>query len=164
MTGPKNIGLNLRRKDNLSALGLDGIGYLMMNLGGAPQLEFVSQIFLACVKHGRVPGTWKRSRTLFIYKKGLETLPRNRRPITSTSCVYQIFKSMISEFIQQYIHKVGRRKIVSMSQKFFVAGMQRCMEHTVLTRKMIAHAKRNRKNLHMVQIDFSDSFGSVPRR
>jgi hypothetical protein len=34
MIDPKNIGQNLRRKNNLSALGLDGIGYLMMKLGG----------------------------------------------------------------------------------------------------------------------------------
>jgi hypothetical protein len=28
---------------------------------------------------------------------------------------------------------------------------------------MIAHAKRHHKNLHMVQIDFSNAFGSVPQ-
>jgi hypothetical protein len=37
-------------------------------------------------------------------------------------------------------------------------------EHAVLTREIIAHAKRCRKNLHMVQIDFSNAFGSVPRQ
>jgi hypothetical protein len=50
-----------------------------------------------------------------------------------------------------------------MSQKGFVAGIQGCTEHAVLTREMIAHAKRNKKNLHMVQIDFSNAFGSVPQ-
>jgi hypothetical protein len=29
---------------------------------------------------------------------------------------------------------------------------------------MIAHAKRQHKNLHMVQIDFSNAFGSVPQK
>jgi hypothetical protein len=29
MTDPKNIRNNLRKKNNLSSLGLDGIGYLM---------------------------------------------------------------------------------------------------------------------------------------
>jgi hypothetical protein len=163
MTDPKNIGLNPHRKNNLSALGSDGIGYLMMRSGGVRKLESASQIFRACVKHGRVPRTWKRSRTVFIYKKGLETLPEKWRPITITSCVYRIFTSMISELIQQHIHKAGRRKTFSMAQNGFVAGIQGCMEHAVLTREMIAHARRNRKNLHMVQIDFSDAFGSVPQ-
>jgi hypothetical protein len=38
------------------------------------------------------------------------------------------------------------------------------MEHAVLTREIIAHAKRQKKNLFMVQIDFSNAFGSVPQK
>jgi hypothetical protein len=67
------------------------------------------------------------------------------------------------EFIQQHIRKARRRKIFSMAQNGFVAGIQGCMEHAVLTREMIAHDNRNRKNLRMVQIDFSNAFGSVPQ-
>jgi hypothetical protein len=36
------------------------------------------------------------------------------------------------------------------------------MEHTVITRELISHAQIHRKNLSMVQIDFSNAFGSVP--
>jgi hypothetical protein len=71
---------------------------------------------------------------------------------------------MISEFIQQHIHKCGRRKIFSASQEGVVMGIQGCMEHTVLTREMIAHAKRHKKNHFMVQIDVSNAFGSVPQK
>jgi hypothetical protein len=72
--------------------------------------------------------------------------------------------SMISEFIQQHIHKSGSRKIFSASQKGFVMGIQGCMEHAVMTREIIAHAKRFQKNIFMVQIDFSNAFGSVPQK
>jgi hypothetical protein len=136
----------------------------MLKLGGIPMLDFLSHTFGACVKYGRVPRTWKRSRTVFLYKKREVSLPENWRPITITSCIYWIFTSMISEFFQQKIHKAGRRKIFLLSQKGFIAGVQGCMEHAVLTREMIAHAKRQKKNLHMVQIDFSNAFGSVPQR
>jgi hypothetical protein len=37
------------------------------------------------------------------------------------------------------------------------------MEHAVLTRELIAHARRFEKNIFMVQIDFSNAFGSVPQ-
>jgi hypothetical protein len=86
MIDPKNIGQNLRRKNNLSALGLDGIGDLMMKLGGAPMLEFLAHIFEACTTYGKVPRTWKRSRTVFLCEKGDVNLPQNWRPITITSC------------------------------------------------------------------------------
>jgi hypothetical protein len=36
------------------------------------------------------------------------------------------------------------------------------MEHAVLTREMISHAIVHRKDMYMVQIDFSNAFGSVP--
>jgi hypothetical protein len=36
------------------------------------------------------------------------------------------------------------------------------MEHAVLTREMISHATLHRKDLYMVQIDFSNAFGSIP--
>jgi hypothetical protein len=72
--------------------------------------------------------------------------------------------SMISEFVQQHIHKSGNRKIFSGSQKGFVMGIQGCMEHAVMTREIIAHAKRMKKNIFMVQIDFSNAFGSVPQK
>jgi hypothetical protein len=72
--------------------------------------------------------------------------------------------SMISKFIQQHIHKCGRRKIFSASQKGFVMGIQGCMEHAVMTREIIAHAKRFKKNIFKVQIDFSSAFGSVPQK
>jgi hypothetical protein len=139
---------------------MDGIGYLMLNLGAVPQLEFMQHIFKACVKFGRVPLTW----AVFIFKKGKELeKPENWRPITITSCVYRVFTSMVSEFIQHRLHKKGKRKILSLAQKGFVSGIQGCMEHAVLTRELIAHAQRNEKSLYMVQIDFSNAFGSVPQ-
>jgi hypothetical protein len=105
MTDPKNIGNNLRKKNNLSSLGLDGIGYLMLKVGQGPMLQHMANLFDACIFHSQVPQTWKRSRTVFLYKKGEVSEPSNWRPITITSCVYRIFMSMISEFIQQHIHK-----------------------------------------------------------
>jgi hypothetical protein len=36
------------------------------------------------------------------------------------------------------------------------------MEHVALTREMSSHAHMHRKNLCMVQIDFSNAFSSVP--
>jgi hypothetical protein len=164
MKDTKNIGLDLRKKNKLSAFGLDGIGYLMLKLGRAPMRDHISNLFKSCIQHGQVPRTWKRSRTCFIYKKGGQSLPENWRPITIASCVYRIFTSMIPDFIQQQIHKSGRRKIFSASQKGFVMGIQGCMEHAVMTREMIAHAKLRHKSLFMVQIDFSKAFGSVPQQ
>jgi hypothetical protein len=71
---------------------------------------------------------------------------------------------MISEFIQHRLHEEGKRKMFSSAQKGFVAGIQGRMKHAVMTMELIAHAQRERKNFYVVQIDFSNAFGSVPQK
>jgi hypothetical protein len=162
MTNPENIARCLKTKNNLSALGLDGIGYLFLKLGGVPMIEFIAKVFKSCVKHGNVPETWKISKTVFLYKKGDMTAACNRRPITITSCLYRLYMAMNATFIQMKMHKQDNIRIFSNSQKGFVAGVPGCVEHAVMTRELIAHAIHHKRDLHMVQIDFRNAFGSVP--
>jgi hypothetical protein len=70
MTNIVNIARTLMTKNNLSALGPDGIGYLFLKLGNAPMIKFIRELFKRCVKEGDVPDTWKQSKTVFLYKKG----------------------------------------------------------------------------------------------
>jgi hypothetical protein len=151
----------LKSKHNLSALGLDGVGYLHLKFGGDPMIKFLSLIFGDCVAERKVPQTWKSSRTVLLYKKGSEMEMKNGRPISITCCVYRLFTAMITKWIQDQ-HSSNRLQIFSRSQKGFVQAQAGCMEHAVLTREMISHATLHHRNLYMVQIDFSNAFGSVP--
>jgi hypothetical protein len=162
MTGIVNIARCLRTKNNLSALGPDGIGYLFLKLGNAPMIQFISEVFKKCIKEGNVFDTWKQSKTVFLYKKGDSSQPCNWRPITITSCLYRLFMAMNATFIQMKMHKQNNIRIFSNSQKGFVAGVPGCMEHAVMTREIIAHAVERHHDLHMIQIDFTNAFGSVP--
>jgi hypothetical protein len=162
MTNTVNIARTLRTKNNLSALGPDGIGYLFLKLGNAPMIKFIRELFKRCVKEGDVPDTWKQSKTVFLYKKGDSSAPNNWRPITITSCFYRLFMSMNASFIQMKMHKQDNIRIFSNSQKGFVAGVPGCMEHAVMTRELMAHAIQQKRDLHMIQIDFTNAFGSVP--
>jgi hypothetical protein len=56
----------------------------------------------------------------------------------------------------------NRLQIFSRSQKGFVQGQAGYMEHAVPTREMICQASPHRNDMYMVQIDFSNAFGSVP--
>jgi hypothetical protein len=88
---------------------------------------------------------------------------RTWRPIRITSCGYPIFPSLMSGFTWAKIQKEDKRKIFSHSQKDFIAKVNGRREHTVLTRGLIAHAKRRKRNLFMVQIDFTNALGSIPQ-
>jgi hypothetical protein len=86
---------------------------------------------------------------------------KNWRPITATCCIYRLFTAMITQWIQDQ-HSTNKLHIFSRTQKGFVQGQAGCMEHAVLTRELISHAEIHKKNLYMLQIDFSNAFGSVP--
>jgi hypothetical protein len=60
------------------------------------------------------------------------------------------------------MHKQGKLRIFSNSQKGFVAGVPGCMEHAVMTRELMTHAIEGKRDLYMIQIDFTNAFGSVP--
>jgi hypothetical protein len=77
MTNRIAIAMCLRSKNNLSALGPDGIGYLFLKPGWVPQIEFIRKVFKECVKAENAPDTWKHSHTVFIFKKGETNLPCN---------------------------------------------------------------------------------------
>jgi hypothetical protein len=70
--------------------------------------------------------------------------------------------SVNASFIQMKMHKQDNIRIFSNSQKGFVAGVPGCMEHAVMTRELMAHAITQKRDLHMIQIDFTNAFGSVP--
>jgi hypothetical protein len=65
-------------------------------------------------------------------------------------------------FIQLKMHRQDNIRVFSNSQKGFVAGVPGCMEHAVTTRELLAHAIEQKRDLHMIQIDFTNAFGSVP--
>jgi hypothetical protein len=162
MTNRIAVAKCLKTKNNLSALGMDGIGYLFLKLGEVPMIEFIRKVFKECVKARDVPETWKQSRTVFIFKKGDMKLPNNWRPITITSRLYGSFIALNATFIQMKVHKQDKLRIFSNAQKGFVAGVPGCMEHAIMTRELMAHAIHNQRDLHMIQIDYTNAFGSVP--
>jgi hypothetical protein len=89
-------------------------------------------------------------------------LPNNWRSITITSCLYRLFMAMNATFIQVKMHKQDKLSIFSNSQRGFVAGVPGCMKHAFMTRELSAHAIHSRSDLHMIQNDFTNAFGSVP--
>jgi hypothetical protein len=69
---------------------------------------------------------------------------------------------MSATFIQLKMHRQEKIRIFSNTKKGFVAGVPGRMEHAVMTRELMAHAIANGREMHMIQIDFTNALGSVP--
>jgi hypothetical protein len=67
-------------------------------------------------------------------------------------------------FIQERVHRAGELHSFSPTRKGFASGVQGGMEHAVITRELMARAKLHHKDLHPVQIEFTDAFGSIPHK
>jgi hypothetical protein len=67
-------------------------------------LKFLAHLFEACTVYGRVPRTWKRSRTVFLYKKGDKDQPENWRPITIVDAAIQGAYEQWREFGKRMAH------------------------------------------------------------
>jgi hypothetical protein len=145
MCNGEEIKACLNSKHNLSALGLDGLGYRHLNFGDDPMIKLLSLMFKDCVAVRQVPLIRKSSRTLLLYKKGKEYGTKNWRPISIASCAYRLLTAMITQWIQNQ-HSSNRLQVFSRCQKGFVHGQSGCMEHAVLTREMISHATLHKKD------------------
>jgi hypothetical protein len=91
MRNEDGIRACLKSKHNLSALELDGIGYLHLKFGGDPMIKFISMIFADCISERRLPAVWKRSRTVLLYKKGIEFEMKNWRPISIICVAFTVY-------------------------------------------------------------------------
>jgi hypothetical protein len=145
----------------LSALSLDGAGYIHLKFGEKPIIRHLSLIFKDCVDGREVSQTWKGSRTPLSYKKGPESEMKNGRPITVTGCIFHFFSATMTQRIQEQ-HRSDKLKIFSRWENGFVQGKAGRMEHAILIRDMIIHATMHRKDLYMVHFDFSNASESVP--
>jgi hypothetical protein len=62
----------LKSKHNLSAVGLDGVGYVRLKSGGDPIIKLLSKMFKDCIGARRVPLIRKCSPMVLLSKKGKE--------------------------------------------------------------------------------------------
>jgi hypothetical protein len=159
MLNTKNIADVIRSRADLSACGVDGISYRIIKGAGEEGIKFIRVLVRACIQHGRVMTTWKEAKTILLHKKGDRDQVENWRPISITNCVYRIFTCLIARAIQEINSKVY---IYADCQKGFIKKANGCSEHGILLNELLHDANRNKDNLIVTAIDFTNAFGSVP--
>jgi hypothetical protein len=159
MLNEKNISEVIKSREDLSASGVDGISYRILKGAGAEGVKFMKHLIRACIQGGKVINSWKEARTILLHKKGDPGEIQNWRPISITNCIYRIFTCLLARAIQNINSKV---EIFSDSQKGFIKKTNGCSEHGIILNELFHNANRNRENLVVTAIDFTNAFGSVP--
>ena len=125
-----------------------------------PDGELLAPIFEICRREHRIPGAWKVSTTVLIYKKGEKSLPSNWRPISLQNAIYKLYTTVWARRLAEWARETGA---ISSSQKGFVPG-EGYLEHSFLMRSLTEDARRKRKFLHLVFFDLKNAFGLIPHQ
>ena len=150
------IHLKLKRASN-TAPGVDGLEYRHLRALD-PDGLLMESIFAAVWRIG-TPSTWRRARTIPIFKKGDTSEYGNFRPISLLPTIYKIFTGILSQRLTSVAVTLGW---LSPEQKGFLPGVQGIQEHSHLLQTVIEEAKASRRNIFIAWLDLANAFGSVP--
>ncbi|VDO19550.1 unnamed protein product [Heligmosomoides polygyrus] len=78
-----------------TAPGPDGISADLLRAGGSALCSLLAKHFNHYLRLGRIPDSWKESKTVLIFKKGQQEDINNYRPISLLSVVYKIFTKIL---------------------------------------------------------------------
>jgi hypothetical protein len=118
-------------------------------------MKFMKLLIKGSIRNGRVMSSWKAARTILLYQKGDRNAIENRRLISITNYIYRIFTCLMARAIQSINSKV---EIYSDSQKGFIKKTNGCSEHGIILNELLHNANRNREDLVMTTIDFTNAF------
>ncbi|VDP43352.1 unnamed protein product [Heligmosomoides polygyrus] len=79
-----------------TAPGPDGISADLLRTGGSALCSLLAKHFNHYLRLGRIPDSWKESKTVLIFKKGQQENINNYRPISLLSVVYKIFTKILA--------------------------------------------------------------------
>ncbi|POM74590.1 LINE-1 Retrotransposon-like element, partial [Phytophthora palmivora] len=155
---PDDIEDQLQRVRGSSSPGLDGVGYDVFKTFATQLLPVLHEAFKCCWTHKRVPQSWKLGVVCLLHKKGDRSTPNNWRPICLQQAIYKLYASVVS---RRFVRWLDANDLHADAQKGF-RTMNGCGEHNFLAATLVDHARRKRKELHVVWYDFANAFGSVP--
>lgn len=123
--------------------------------------HFMATIFSMLIETGDPPASWSSSRIFLIYKANSTDNPSDFRMIslTGTCIIGKLYHQIQADRMTKYLVDSG--VIDSRLQKAFLKVINGCIEHTQVMHEVLAHARVNRKTVHITYFNLTDAFGSV---
>jgi hypothetical protein len=141
------------------APGIDGITYELLNLAVNAISPLIRWLFDAILTSTFTPTNWKIGRIFPIYKKlGSPYEMVNYRPIALLPNIYKSFSRVITQRLNAFL---SLHSLLPSSQSGFRHNFDTSHNtHTLI--RMIQHHKHMQQPLHLVFIDISKAYDSVP--
>ena len=159
----KMVSVALNKMKCGKAAGPSGIITEMLKAAGPKGIEFLRELIIAVVKHGKIPEDWEMSFILNLYKgKGDALNTGNYRGLKLTEHVMKVMEHLIGNLIKELIN-------IDEMQYAFVQG-QGTTDAIFIVRqlqeKYLNKFDSNNKNitLYFAFVDLEKAFDRVPRK
>lgn len=140
-----------------TAPGADGLRYPAWRALD-PGALLLTPIFNWCAVHNRVPTAWKASSTVLLHKDGPLHDPSSWRPIALSPTIAKLYAGLWADRLSRWS---DTSDLLSPNQKGF-RHFDGVLEHNFVLQNAINDARRSRSELHVLFVDVSNAFGSVP--
>ena len=153
----------LKKMKGGKAAGPSGIIAEMLKSAGAKGIEFLRELIISVVKHGKIPEDWEMSFILNLFKgKGDALNTGNYRGLKLTEHVMKVMENLVGKLIRMIVN-------IDEMQYAFVPGQGttdaifiiRQLQEKYLAR--VDSDQRN-QNLYFAFVDLEKAFDRVPRK
>ena len=100
---PTDVIKLIRKLDNNSAAGVDGITSIMLKNTAISVSPLLTHLFNLSISTGSVPSAWKLSRVIPIFKSGDRQSASNYRPISLQPIIGKLLERLIHQNILQHL-------------------------------------------------------------
>ena len=120
----------------------------------------LTDIFNSSLESGQVPEDWRVANVTPLFKKGSREELGNYRPVSLTSVVGKVLKTLIKDQMRNHLNKY---KLIKGSQHGFTKGSS-CLTNLLEFYETVSDWVDEGKAVDIVYPDFKKAFDKVPHR
>ena len=155
----KNLGESIKNLSNWKAPGLDQVQNFWLKYLTVLHPTMLN-LFNKNVKNPENAPLWLTGgRTTLIHKKGETSNAKNYRPITCLPTYYKLITSVLTNRLYNW---VSENDILPYEQKGCRRKARGCKDHLLLDKTIMEDAKRKKKNVSFMWIDYKKAYDSMP--
>ena len=157
---PEMIAQKIKKmKDNKSP-GVDGIPPKLLKEIVEQISTPLAKLFNLSLEEGIVPSEWKEANISPLFKKESRKKPENYRPVSLTSVVCKLLKTLIRDHMVEFLVK---HKLINKSQHGFLKAMS-CLTNLLCFLEEITKCVDDGSPVDVVYLDFQKAFDKVPHQ
>ena len=122
--------------------------------------EPLSKIFNKSLQVGQVPAAWKEANVTPIFKKGDKSQANNYRPISLTSVIGKVLKTILRDKIVEFLES---NNLIKNSQHGFRSNKS-CVTNLIDFYNRLLMVNDITKSLDIIFLDFQKAFDKVPHK